>query len=462
LVKKRSGSGGMMKEQYIKGNAEWYVETFRDFESHLNGQKDSSIHQIRRQAMAVFQKLGYPTTRHEEWKYTNISPVHEFNFERSKPYVPGSLRREDLDTHFFDEFKNSRMVFINGHFAADLSDLSAVMDKIRIMSLREAFEQDDNKINQVIAASQSFLTESFVSLNTAFIEDGAFLEIPDNTVVEQPIHLLFITDNQDRPVVTFPRSLIITGRSSQVRFIETFVAVSDTSYFTNNVAEIYVGQNAQVERHKILTESSEAFHISALEVFQDRDSRFIDHNISLGGNLVRNHISSEFKGEGSSCTLNGLYTANGEQHIDNHTVIDHAVGHCESHELYKGILDEKSKGVFNGKIFVRQDAQKTNAIQSNNCILLSDEATIDTKPQLEIFADDVKCTHGATVGQLDEDAFFYMRARGIAREKARNLLIYAFASEVLDKITIDTVRQRLADIFSEKLHAVKQVLTGNN
>ncbi len=216
-----------------------------------------------------------------------------------------------------------------------------------------------------------------------------------------------------------------------------------------------MGENARVERIKLQNENEEAFHISALNVLQERDSRFVDHNLNLGSGLSRNNISTIFNDQGGYSVLNGLYAGDNNQLMDNHTSIDHAHPHCESFELYKGILDKKSRGVFNGKIFVRPDAQKTNAIQSNNCILLSDEATIDTKPQLEIFADDVKCTHGATIGQLDDDAYFYMRARGINKEKARKLLIYAFASEVIDKIEHNLIREKVTSLFEEKLVQIK-------
>jgi len=252
--------------------------------------------------------------------------------------------------------------------------------------------------------------------------------------------------------LTSPRNLIVVGKSSELTLVETYATIDEGTYFTNSVGEIVVGENAQLKRYRIQIEGENAYHISRTYVEQHRSSRFIDHSISLGGKLSRNDIVSVLKAENGMSVLNGLYIGNHDQHIDNHTTIDHARPHCESHELYKGILDDKAKGVFNGKIFVRPDAQKTNAIQSNNCILLSDEATIDTKPQLEIFADDVKCTHGATIGQLDEDAFFYMRSRGIEKSRARNLLIYAFVSEILDQVEVNSVREKVIDWFSEKLH----------
>ena len=247
----------------------------------------------------------------------------------------------------------------------------------------------------------------------------------------------------------------LSVEEGEVYAIETFASTKEGTYFTDTVSEIVLNENSKVERIKIQIESDSAYHIAALHAVQERDSRFIYHNITLGGALTRNDINSKLMGENGYCELYGMYSGNQKQHIDNHTTIDHAIPHCESYELYKGIMDENSEGVFNGKIFVRPDAQKTMAIQSNNCILLSDQATIDTKPQLEIFADDVKFTHGATVGQLNDDAYFYMRARGIEKSNARKLLIYAFASEVVDKITFEPVREKVLDLFSDKLHTVK-------
>jgi Fe-S cluster assembly protein SufD len=444
-----------MKKYFNKGNVDWYVNAFQLFENRLNGQTKTQVHQRRKKALQSFEEMGYPTTKHEEWKYTNVAPIVDHDFKISEPYSPGLLPSGDIKNYIFEGMDTSRLVFVNGHFAEEHSNIDAIKDRIKIMNLREGLEKHEDLINAHFEKNIPSEEESFVSLNTAFLEDGAFIYVPDHVIIEQPIQLLFISVPGDKPLVNFPRNLIIAGRSSQVSFVEMYASVTDNVYFTNTVGEIIAAENARIIRYKIQIESGQAYHISSLNVFLDRDSHFSDHNVTIGGSLSRNDITSVFDGEGGSCELNGLYTGNQEQHIDNHTTIDHASAHCESHELYKGILDDKAKGVFNGKIFVRPDAQKTNAIQANNCILLSDRATLDTKPQLEIFADDVKCTHGATIGQLDEDAYFYMRTRGIEKTKARKLLIYAFASEVLDKISIDAVREKISDWFSDKLHAIK-------
>jgi Fe-S cluster assembly protein SufD len=445
----------MMKNVFNQGNTDWYLDAFKKFENRLNGQTSSKIHRLRKEALNSFHDLGYPTTRHEEWKYTNVSPLIDYNFEISKPYEPGTIKSEKLNKFQFAGLEDRSLVFVNGHFAVELSDTSGITEQIKVLSLQKMIEEDPDQVSGHFAKYAQFTDQSFVSLNTAFIQDGAYINVPEGVVAKKPIHLIYLSVPNENPMVSFPRNLVIAGRSSEFTFIESFVSLEEGTYFTDAVCEIVLHEDSKVERIKIQNESEQSFHIAALQANQERDSRFIDHNISLGGILSRNDITSDFKGENGFCELYGMYSGNQQQHLDNHTTIDHAKPHCESNELYKGILDEKAAGVFNGKIFVRPDAQKTNAIQSNNCILLSDQATIDTKPQLEIFADDVKCTHGATVGQLNEEAYFYMRTRGIDKTNARKLLIYAFASEVVDKITYDPVREKILELFSDKLHTVK-------
>lgn len=444
-----------MKKIYVKGNADWYLSLFKDFENSLNGQSTSELHAMRKLAVDRLHDTGFPTTGHEEWKYTNIETLlsHDFRLAAAHPQTTlGNLSGRGI---LPEDEKTPQLVFINGHFRADLSNVGKLAAGIEIMNLNKAIDINHPVLARHFGKYASDDKESFVIMNTAFAQDGTLIRIADNTGLDQPVHLLYLTVPEQTASVSFPRNLIVTGRSSDLTFIETFAALEDGLYFTNAVTEVVIEENTRVERVKIQIESEEAYHISALHVHQQRNSRFIDYNVNLGARLSRNNINTFFNGSGAETVLNGLYVGNHTQHMDNHTSIDHAMPNCESHELYKGILDQKARGVFNGKIFVRPDAQKTNAIQSNNCILLSDEATIDTKPQLEIFADDVRCTHGATVGQLDEDAFFYMRARGIERTRARKMLIYAFASEVVDRIKEDELRDRVARLFAEKLENVK-------
>jgi Fe-S cluster assembly protein SufD len=321
-----------------------------------------------------------------------------------------------------------------------------------VASLGRNFETNPEQVEPHLAQYASYRGHAFTALNTAFLEDGAFVSIARGKVVEEPIHLLFLSTTHGEGAVCHPRSLILAGEGSQATVIESYVGTGDDVYFTNAVTEIVAGPAAVVDHYKLQRESEEAFHVATLQVQQARNSTLSSHAVTLGGALVRNEVNAVLDDEGCTCTLNGLYLAAGRQHVDNHTVIDHARPRCTSHELYKGILDGQAHGVFNGKIYVRQDAQKTDAKQTNQTLLLSEDATINTKPQLEIYADDVKCTHGATVGQLDDEALFYLRTRGIDKEAARHLLTYAFANDVISRVKVAPVRAHLEEFFLAAQH----------
>jgi len=443
----------------ITENQEWYLSLFQRFEKNLDGEVTSPLHKIRKAAIDRFAELGFPTTRDEEWKFTDVSPILKRSF---KPALRGESR--NLTAREIEKFNLGapgypRIVFVNGHYVEELSNLPALENGIRIGSLAAAIKRDPGFVEQHLAvgtrrATPVYDDNGFTALNTAFIQDGAFVYIPDDVVVETPIHLLFVSTEggtEEVAPLSQPRNLMITGKHSQGTFIESYVSLGGINpaptYFTNAITEIMAGENSIVDHYKLQHESEKAFHIGSLYVRQERQSHFSSHSLSWGGALVRNNITVRLDAEGSECILNGLYMVTGRQHVDNHTTIDHAKPHCTSNELYKGILDGKSRGVFNGRILVRQDAQKTNAYQMNKNLLLSDEALIDTKPQLEIFANDVKCSHGATIGQLEEDAVFYLRSRGINREAARTILIYAFASDVISRIRPDPVRIQLDEIL---------------
>ncbi|RPI02012.1 MAG: Fe-S cluster assembly protein SufD [Calditrichaeota bacterium] len=292
---------------------------------------------------------------------------------------------------------------------------------------------------------------NFAALNTAFFQDGVYLNVADSVVIEKPIQLLFISKYGTQPGLSFPRNLYRVGKNSQISVDERYLTLDQGIYFTDVVSEIILADNAQLYHYKIQLESEQAYHFGLMHIAQDRNSHFFSQNYSFGGKIVRNDIHSLLNGEGSECTLNGLYLAQNRQLVDNHTVIEHAQPHCNSHELYKGILNHQARAVFSGKIHVHQDAQKTDAIQSNQNLLLSEEAVVDTKPQLEIYADDVRCTHGGTVGQLDEDGIFYLRSRGISREKAHHLMIQAFAGQVVDTIPDDSLRETVAHLVEIRL-----------
>ncbi|MBI1807021.1 MAG: Fe-S cluster assembly protein SufD [Ignavibacteria bacterium] len=345
----------------------------------------------------------------------------------------------------------SRLVFINGHFSRDLSDCGSFPHGVKVENLSGALKNDIGLVNQYLTRYARYDDNAFTALNTGFLHDGAFIYVPEGIVIEDPIYLVFVSTESDASFVSHPRNLIVVSRNAQVCIVEHYISVEKNSYFTNTVTEIVAGDHSVVEHTKLQSESLKAFHIGSMYVHQGPASNFTSNSISFGGVLARNNITALLDAEGCECTLNGLTLSTGQQHIDNHTTIDHAKPHCNSHELYKAILDGKSKGVFNGKIYVRKDAQKTDAKQTNKTLLLSDNATMNTKPQLEIFADDVKCTHGATVGYLDAEALFYLRSRGIDSEAARDMLTYAFASDVTDRVKIEGVREYLSGVLHARL-----------
>lgn len=431
-------------------NIQWYKTQFEFFEKSLNGESRSHLHMLRRQAMVAFESLGFPTTRQEEWRFTNIAPIAKAELAPVLDYSSAGVTAADVARFTFGGVEGTRAVFINGHFSPEFSSLQA-RPGVRIGSLKEATTRDAEIVNRHLARYVKSDENAFTALSTAFVRDGAFIHVDRNVEVVHPIHLLFIVAGNG--IVVSPRNLVVTERNSKVSIVETYVSISATQYLTNAVTEFVVGENAAVEHDKLQDESLNGFHIGTIHFQHSAGSRVVSNAINLGGAIVRNTITAVLDGEGIEATLNGLSLATGTQHIDNHTTIDHAKPHCASHELYKAILDGKSKGVFNGKIFVRKDAQKTDAKQTNKTLLLSDEATMDTKPQLEIFADDVKCTHGATVGHLDDEQKFYLRSRGIGSREAEDLLTFAFASDVINRVHVDALRERLDAMLHERLQS---------
>ena len=430
----------------------WYLSSFEAFEKGLNGEASSGVHAIRKAAIARFAELGFPTTHDEEWKYTDVSSLASIQFRLPVPSGLETVSPDQIEPFLFGHFSPNTLVWINGHYSARLSLLSqAPVRGVRIESLAAALKHGGGELTGHLAQYASYQDNAFTALSTAFFQDGALVSVQDGTVLEDPIHLLFLSTDAGVPSVSHPRNLILIGRNCQVSILESHRSLNPDAGFTNGVSEISLGENSVLEYHQLQDERDRSYHIGMTHIRQERNSNFISHSISLGGSLVRNNIVAVLDGEGAECTLNGLYLTTGKQHVDNHTLIDHAKPHCNSHELYKGILDGTSKGVFNGKIMVRKDAQKTDAKQTNKNLVLSDDASIDTKPQLEIFASDVKCTHGATIGQLDEEAIFYLRSRGIGADHARDILIDAFAGDVIDRIKITPVRERLHQIIHQRL-----------
>ena len=398
------------------------------------------LQDLRDHSASRFVELGFPTVRDEEWRFTNVSPIASTEF-RTAPSAK-------LDAAVLDGFLYAdaalRLVVVNGRFSPELSRSAGLPAGMKFGSLATAATDQADVVGRYLGQLADPTARAFAALNTAFTHDGAFVLVPDGLVFGKPLQILFVSVNDgsasQAPTMSHPRTLIVAGDRSQVQIVETYVSAPGQKHFTNAVTEIVAGENAVIDHYKVGHESIDAFHIASMHIHAARSSNVSTHAFTLGGRIVRNDIVAVLDGEGAECTLNGLYLADGERLVDTHTTIDHAKPHCPSHEVYKGIIGGRAKAVFNGKIIVRIDAQKTDAKQTNRALLLSDNATINTKPQLEIFADDVKCTHGAAIGQLDEDAIFYLRARGLTFLEARDMLIHAFAGEILERVKIDPLR----------------------
>jgi Fe-S cluster assembly protein SufD len=412
------------------------------------------LEDLRGRAAARVAALGVPTVRDEEWRFTNLSPLTAIEFA---PAEPLSGAADHLSGFAYTDAP-VRLVIVNGRVDAALSRTKGLPPRVQVASLATALSEHADVVQRYFGQLADFTSRTFTALNTAIVQDGAFVYVPDGVIVEAPIHIVFVSGADASKVMTHPRTLVVAGAGSQLRIVESYVGVREQTYFSNAVSEIFVGENAVVDHYKVQQESTEAFHIASLHVHTARNSTFSSHSFALGGKLVRNDVMAILDGEGGDCTLNGLYLADRERLVDNHTTIDHAKPHCGSHEVYKGILGGKARAVFNGKIIVRQDAQKTDAKQTNRALLLTDGATINTKPQLEIFADDVKCTHGAAIGQLDDDAIFYLRTRGLAYAEARDMLIHAFANQILERVRIEPLREALeAELFEQLARDLAEV-----
>jgi Fe-S cluster assembly protein SufD len=421
-----------------------------DFES-LSGlylDRNSYLYPVRKEAIEAFASLGFPTTRHEEWKYTRVKQVVNQAYKIQTPAQPFRLSAEDIGPFLLSSRNGiDRIVIENGIYNKDLSSVSP--DGFIVCgSLSD--NMDHPLVKEHLARYADFRNEAFVALNTAFAADGAVVIIPDNTVLKRPVHILYIADSRAGKYLSYPRTLCVAGRNSQAQIVESFHSFNEFSSFTNVVTEVVAGENAYVDLYKIQDENAKASQINFTQVDQEAGSNCSVHTITLSGGFIRNNLNYLLNGSNCETHMYGLYLLSGEQLVDNHTFVDHARPHCYSNELYKGVISDRSTAVFNGKIMVRQDAQKTNAYQSNSNMLLSDSANIFTKPQLEIFADDVKCSHGATTGQLDTEAMFYMRARGISEEKARAMLLTAFANDVLSTVKIDSLRENLIKRVAER------------
>ncbi len=407
---------------------------------------------LREAAFDRFKELGFPTVKDEEWKYTNVAPLTKLSFQTARDVGDSEVTPAEVSRLGCVEAKNSQLVFVNGVLRKDLSSLEDVPAGLIAIGLDEAIKEATYQelIREYLARGVGYNTNGFVALNTAMLASGAFVLIPRDVEIQTPLSLLFLSAGN---VASFPRVLVVAEANSNATVFESYANAGAGVSFTNAVVEVVLQDGARLEHYKVQRESVESFHIASTSATLGTNASYDSTAINFGAQLSRHDIAVQMDHEGAECWVDGLYVVSSGQHTDTHSVIDHQQPHCTSHQLYKGILDGKSRAVFNGKVFVRHGAQKTDAMQTNKNLLLSKEARVDTKPQLEILADDVKCAHGAAVGQIDEDELFYLQTRGIHGELARNLLTYGFAEEVIGKIKIDSIRSQLDEAVLHRLNA---------
>ncbi|HWE95912.1 MAG TPA: Fe-S cluster assembly protein SufD [Tepidisphaeraceae bacterium] len=423
-----------------------HLSNFTQFRE-VPGGSPSWLEARRKAGIDRFDFIGFPTTREEEWRHTNVAPIAKTAFKLASR-DSASLAAETAAHFGFGNDAAVELVFVNGHYAPHLSRPAKLPRGARAGSLADALESDDAALEPHLARYADVVKNPFVALNAGFIRDGAFVHVPRGATVEKPIHLLFVSTPSREPAVAHPRVLVVAEEGTQATVVESYVGGGKGVYFTNAVTEIVAAPGSRIDHCKLQQENLEAFHVATMQVQLGRDSHFVSHSASIGSRLTRNDLNVVMAGEHADATVNGLVLATGEQHIDNHTLLDHAQPNCPSHELYKHVLGAKSVGVFKGRILVRQAAQKTDSKQTSKALLLSDDATMHSMPALEIYADDVKCTHGSSLGPVDEEQVFYLRTRGVGLEAARHLMTYAFAADITRRIRVEPVRRRLEEYMA--------------
>jgi Fe-S cluster assembly protein SufD len=417
---------------------EKYLEIF-DQLNNRTADQPRWMQSLRQEAFARFAETGFPSTHEEDWRFTNVSAVAGTPFELA---CSESIKREQLEPFGTAQFACC-LVFVNGLLSQELSSVATLPKGVTVGSLAAQLKNDPASLEPHLGRYLNTQRDPFAALNTALIEDGVYVNIPRGVVVEAPIYVLYVTVPGATPTMNHPRNLIVAEESSKVTVVEDYVSLGEGITFSNAATELVAGDNANVSHYMIVREGGQAYNFSTLRIQQGRHANVATHSLLLSGALVRNNVHPVLAGEGSQCLINGLFMANGRQHMDNYMLVEHASPHCDSRQFYNGILNGHSHGVFHGRIIVHKDAQKTDAKQTNRNLLLSDDAQIDTKPQLEIYADDVKCTHGATIGQFDDNALFYLRSRGLDEAAARHVLLLAFANECLDRMNSPQVREHL-------------------
>jgi len=476
LMSKGNVPQGGMTPKRAGNPVDWYFAEFERVRSGLAGADIPWLEAARRRALIRFGAMGFPTLRDEDWKYTSLAPVENRAFRTAiradadlveealnkselPPLLTGEGGGEGVNSMTYaltrtlyqgERGFNHELVFINGHFCESLSRLGQLPQGMRIESLAKTLARQEDVLYEHIQRQAERTGDAFAALNAAFMNDGVFIQVADGALVEDPIQLIFLSTGE--AVASHPRIVIAAGANARLQVVESYQSLGMNSGLTNTLTEVCLGDGAEIEHAKLQLEGLKGHHFGHLLVRQGRDSRLVSHSISLGAALARHDVAIDLDGEGAQAVLNGLYLADGRQHVDHHTRIEHIKPHTTSEENYKGVLGGHARGVFNGKVTVHPQAQKSDARQSNKNLLLSANAEVDTKPELQIYADDVKCGHGATVGQLDEDAVFYLRSRGIDKGKAQGLLTYAFAEEVVSRIGVAPLRSLLKTRLARQFH----------
>jgi len=428
-----------------------YLADFEAFSGNGASSGSRWLSELRNQAIRRFDEVGFPGRREERWRFTNVSHLAETRYARPRQADAAAPSPAQLGGFVLGPDTAHLLALVNGRFAPELSSLAGLPDGVVAQSLLEAVESHPQLVERHLGKHASVSASPFTALSTAFLEDGAFIYVPPDVVVDKPIQILFLTQSGNQRIVAYPRSLLVVDRGGSATVVETFVGLDDGPYWNNVVGEAVLEENAQLKLYRVQREGEYCHHTSTSESYQGRDSQFTFVTVELGSAMTRHDVNAVLDGTGAECSLYGLSQLHGKQHVDHHTMIDHAQPHCNSWEYFNGIYDDRSRGVFTGRIVVRPGAQRTDSKQTNNNLLLSARARADSQPQLEIYADDVRCTHGATLGPIDERALFYMQTRGLSADAARSLLTYGFGVEILNKIDVAELRDQLDAVLHERL-----------
>jgi Fe-S cluster assembly protein SufD len=431
-----------------------YLDAFIELEKVRQSSEPVWLRHLRAEGWDIFNSSGFPTARDEDWRFTNLAPLRRTEFRRAPD---ASVSPSEIEASLLSGAA-CQLVFVNGRFAPGLSETSKLPSGLEVLSLAQALSQKSEKVEQHLGRYANLRRDAFAALNTALWEDGAFIHIRPGAHIEQPVHLLFLSAAADVPVMTHPRSLIVAEQNCQAAIVEDYLSLGPGVAFSNSVTELAAADDSIVSHYLLERENYDSFNVSTLRLEQGRNANVSSHSILLGGGLVRNNVHPVLNGPGAECLINGVFVGAGRQHLDNYMLVEHASPNGSSRQFYNGILDQHARGVFHGRIVVHKDAQKTDAKQTNRNLLLSDDARIDTKPQLEIRADDVKCTHGATIGRIEDEPLFYLRSRGLDETAARNLLLYAFAAECLDRMPEEPARNFVEQFIRLRLKEIASSL----